>query len=99
MGTVIRLLEQGARGRHADGGVPAGPGVSLPWMMALTPWWPAVLAFEFWSRLLTAHAAALRCSQAGEASPGCAEIARERHASAAGKVVPMAEFKARRVSS
>lgn len=95
MGTVIRLLEQGARGRHADGGVPAGPGVSLPWMVALTPWWPAVLAFEFWSQV---HAAALHCSQAGEVSPGHAEIARERHALAAGKVVPMAEFKARRVS-
>ena len=32
MGTVIRLLEPVARGRHADGGMPAGPGVSLPWM-------------------------------------------------------------------
>ncbi|MGH8511758.1 MAG: hypothetical protein ACREU9_10920 [Gammaproteobacteria bacterium] len=99
MGTVIRLFEEGARGRHAEGGVPAGPGVSLPWMVVLTPWWPAVLAFEFWSRLLTAHAAAFHCSQAGEASPGHAATARERHASAAGKVVPMAEFKARRVSS
>jgi len=99
MGTVIRLLEPVARGRHAEGRVPARPGVSLPWMVALTPWWPAVLAFEFWSRLLTAHAAALDGSQAGEVSPGHAEIAREGHALAAGKVVPMAEFKARRVSS
>ncbi len=99
MGTVVRLLEPVARGRQADGGEPAGPGVSLPWTVALTPWWPAVLAFEFWSRLLTAHAAALHCLQAGEASPGHAETAGEPHALAAGKVVPMAEFKARRVSS
>ena len=98
MGTVIRLLEPVARGRHAEGGVPAGPGASFARMVALTPWWPAVLAFEFWSRLLTAHAAALHCSQAGEVSPGHAATARERHALAAGKVVPMAEFKARRVS-
>ncbi|MGH8578407.1 MAG: hypothetical protein ACREXJ_16185, partial [Gammaproteobacteria bacterium] len=84
MGTVIRLLEEGARGRHAEGDVPAGPGVSLPWMMAPTPWWPVVLAFEFWSRLLTAHAAALHGSQAGEVSPGHAATARERQASAAG---------------
>ncbi len=98
MGTVIRLLEPVARGRHADGGVPAGPDVSFAWMVALTPWWPAVLAFEFWSRLLTAHAAALHCSQAGEVSPGHAATARERQASAAGKVVQMTEFKARRVS-
>ncbi len=96
MGTVIRLLQPVVRGRHADEGVPAGPGMSFA---MLTPWWPAVLAFEFWSRLLTAHAASLHCSQAGEASPGHAEIAGERHALAAGKVVPMAEFKARRVSS
>ncbi|MGQ0594920.1 MAG: hypothetical protein ACT4QB_20470 [Gammaproteobacteria bacterium] len=94
MGTVVRLLEPVARGRHADGGVPAGPGVAT-----LTPWWPAVLAFEFWSRLLAADATAWHCSQAGEASPGHAEIAGERHALAGGKVVPMAEFKARRVSS
>ncbi|MGH8478366.1 MAG: hypothetical protein ACREXK_02025 [Gammaproteobacteria bacterium] len=100
MGTVVRLLEPVARGRHAEGDVPAGPGASFARMVALTPWWwPAVLAFEFWSRLLTAHAAALHCPQAGEASPGHAEIAGEPHALAAGKVVPMAEFKARRVSS
>ncbi|MGH8570447.1 MAG: hypothetical protein ACREXU_21200 [Gammaproteobacteria bacterium] len=97
MGTEIRLLEPVARGRHAEGGVPAGPGVSLPSTVALTPWWPAVLAFEFWSRLLTAHAAALQCS-AGEVSPGHAATARERQASAAGKVVQMSEFKARRAS-
>lgn len=84
MGTVIRLLEQGARGRHADGGVPAGPGVSLPWMVALTPWWPAVLAFEFWSQALAAHAAALHRPPAGDGSRA--------------NVVPMAEFRARRVS-
>lgn len=99
MGTVIRLLEPVARGRHAEGGVSARLGVSLPWMVALSPWWPTVLAFEFWSRLLTAHAAALHGSQAGEAKTGHEEIARERPALAVGKVVPMAEFKARRVSS
>ena len=98
MGTVIRLLEPVARGRHADGGVPARPGVSLPWMVVLSPWWPAVLAFEFWSQLFAAHAAVLHGLQAGEAKTGHEEIARERQASAAGKVVPMAQFKARRVS-
>ncbi|MGH8478362.1 MAG: hypothetical protein ACREXK_01995 [Gammaproteobacteria bacterium] len=32
MGTLIRILDQGARGPHAHEGVPAGPGVSLPSM-------------------------------------------------------------------
>ncbi len=69
--------------RCAHRGDPVRPS-HLPPMLALTPWWPVALGLQFWSDMVAAQAAALQRSQATEVSPA--------------NVVPMAEFKARRVS-
>jgi hypothetical protein len=84
MGTVIQLREQSARGRHPEGSKFAGPGVPLPSMPALTPWWPVVFGLRFWSEVLAAQAAALNHSPVTDASRA--------------NVVPLAGFKARHVS-
>lgn len=82
MGTVIQFPRQQAP-RGSLGEDPIRRSC-LPPMLALTPWWPVVLGLQFWSEVLAARAAALERSQKGDVAPA--------------KVVPMAAFKARRVS-